>query len=406
MAPDAHDGTDVLDSNETAVETATAVEAALDAVTHLGPGWAKRSAAADTDGSIAPETAAEIRQAGLHRLLQPRTHGGAQASVEAHMRVVSAVGRHCMAASWCTAVWSAHNWMIGLFEPKAQAEVWAEPDVLVSASIVPKISFPADDRGVTIQGVFPFASGCDHTPWLAVGGLVDYGPGVNGGGPARAICLLPAEVANIDHDSWDVTGLRGTGSKDLVIETPVRVPWQRVLNVGQADRRQAPGQQGDDRLLYRVPFRPTATIVLAAPPLGAAQAAVDRFRDRLDGRTMMYQGGGSQRHDPAAGLRLAESAAEVDAAELVLLNAARRTDELAASPPDPMADATILRDIAYAVRLCASAVDRLYEASGGTSLHTHEPMQRYWRDVHAARLHAILTWDAAAAGWANASLAT
>jgi 3-hydroxy-9,10-secoandrosta-1,3,5(10)-triene-9,17-dione monooxygenase len=133
---------------------------------------------------------------------------------------------------------------------------------------------------------------------------------------------------------------------------------------------------------------------------------VRRFRERLDGH-QLFMVQSSQRSDPAAGARLAESSADTNAAELVLLDAARRLDEMAATPQeqlDPVDVATIHRDAAYGVRLCARAVDRLYEASGGSSLQRDEPMQRIWRDVHAARSHAILTWDAAATNYAAAVL--
>ncbi|MEL7209058.1 MAG: acyl-CoA dehydrogenase family protein, partial [Actinomycetota bacterium] len=178
----------------------------LSGIDDLGPTLAKRSAEAERAGSLSPDTAADLRALGVHRALQPQAFGGLQDSIEAHMRIVSGVGRHCMAASWCVAVWSAHNWMIGSFPQEGQEQVWAEPDTLVSASIVPKNRFEAAGDEILVQGRFPFASGCDHAPWLGVGGLL---PGPT---PTYVICLLPASEVVIDHDSWDVVGLRGTGS--------------------------------------------------------------------------------------------------------------------------------------------------------------------------------------------------
>ena len=71
---------------------------------------------------------------------------------------------------------------------------------------------------------------------------------------------------------------------------------------------------------------------------------------------------------------------------------------------EPVAEARVGRDAAYAVRLCAQAVDRLYEAAGGSALAQSEPLQRHWRDVMAVRAHAVLTWDAAATTFADAYL--
>ena len=379
-----------------------AVEALLQEIHQAGPAWAERAGQAEDDGSLASETASEVRAMAAHRTIQPTDFGGQQDSIETHMRVVSAVGEYCVAAAWCTAVWSAHNWMVSLFPDQGQKEAWDNPDALISASIVPKARFEVDGDDVMVSGRFSFASGCDHADWLGVGGLAQLDDDREG----PVICLFPAHEAVIDHASWQVVGLAGTGSKDLVIDTPLRIPSHRVLFTPDAMTRRAPGQLADDRTLYRAPFRATAAIVLAAPVVGAAKAALQRFQERLDGHVIMAKQS-SQRDDPAALLRLAESAAETNAAELVLLEAARRLDRLATEEhPDPVEVASIGRDTSYGVRLCASAVDRLYEASGGSALQASEPIQRLWRDVHAARSHAILTWDAAAMAYGQARLAS
>ena len=222
------------------------------------------------------------------------------------------------------------------------------------------------------------------------------------GGPV--ICLFPRDPSLIDASSWDVVGLSGTGSKDLVIDEPIRVPRHRVLFSIEAAEGRAPGQLHHDNPLYRCPFRATAALVLAAPVIGAAKAAVTRFVERLDSHVIMARGG-SQRSDPAAGARLAESAAEVNAAELVLLEAAQLLDALGSeSDPHPERVASIFRDTGYSVRLATRAVDRVYEASGGSALRRAEPIQRLWRDVNAARTHAIMAWDGSAQIYADAVL--
>jgi hypothetical protein len=85
------------------------------------------------------------------------------------------------------------------------------------------------------------------------------------GGEQASIEAHMHVVAAVDHASWNVTSLRGSGSKDFVIDTPLRVPARRYFRSAHAMARQAPGQLGKGRGLYRVPFRAIATIVLAAP---------------------------------------------------------------------------------------------------------------------------------------------
>jgi 3-hydroxy-9,10-secoandrosta-1,3,5(10)-triene-9,17-dione monooxygenase len=380
-----------------------AIAATADIVAALrsqAPAFAARAADAERDRSAPAATVAAVSALGAHRLLQPAGFGGAERGVRDHCEVVAAVSEGCVATGWCVAVWSAHNWMLAQLDPRGQADVWAEPGVRITASIVPRTRFAATAEGVQVQGRFPFGSGADHAGGFGVGGMVEID-----GAAEQVIAALPASAVQVDHASWQVMGLRGTGSKDLLVPEPVLVPWHRVLRIAQVGRRTAPGQQAPAASLYRAPFRAVSALVLAPPALGAARAALARFIERLDGHALPLTGLASQRQDPAARLRIAEASAEIDAAELVLLRAADDCDALGRQGVhDPLAEARVLRDTAWSVRLCARAVDRLFEAAGGSSLSDAEPLQRLWRDVMAARSHVVLTWDAAAHAYAHARL--
>jgi 3-hydroxy-9,10-secoandrosta-1,3,5(10)-triene-9,17-dione monooxygenase len=376
--------------------------AVLDRVRDLAPRWADRAAAADVTGAIAADTAAELTDIGAHRLLQPTRFGGAGSTIGAHVEAVAAAAEGCTSTAWCLAVWSVHNWMLGLFGAEAQDDVWGDdPTARISASIVPRNRFATTPSGgLRVTGRYPFMSGCDHATWFGVGGVTDgaYGPdGSAGAAEDRVIALVPRPAGTIDHGSWAVMGLRGSGSKDVTVGDDVEVPGHRVLSVPAAARLQAPGQHDGAEAVYFAPFRATAALVLAPPALGAARAALRRFVQRT-GSHRVGLPPRPQREDPAAGLRIARASAEIDAAALVMANAAAGLDRIAAArrAATSLESATVVRDTAFSVRLCADAVDRLYESSGGSALASDEPMQRYWRDVHAARSHTILTWDNAA----------
>ena len=374
------------------------LESVVDGLHSVGPAWEKKSALADEAGCIDPENAADIKAIGAARLLQPTDFGGAQSSIEDHMRAVAVAGEYCMATSWCLAVWSAHGWMLAQMPTEGRQEIWSDPTNLISASIVPKTQFRQEGTDVIVSGRFGFGSGCDHAPWVSVGWLL---PGEQ---PTPVICALPAEDVIIDHNSWNVVGLRGTGSKDLVVADEVAVPAHRVLHVTETTARQAPGQLHYGGPLYTCPWRTTAILVLAAPVIGAAKAAVRRFQERIDDHFLVALSS-VQRNDPAAGYRLAESTAEIQAAELLIYDAAARLDHLGGvDEVDPVLNASIIRDCGWGVRALANAVDRLYEASGANAMRADEPIQRLWRDVNAARSHAILTWDHAANMYSRALL--
>lgn len=378
-----------------------AVHAAVEA---LLPTIAAGAERADRDRRVDDGVARALREAGAHRLLQPAAHGGAESSVVDHVRAVAKVAEGCVAAGWCLAVWSVHNWMLAHYDATTQAAVWGtDPSAVISGSIVPRTPFPDDGAGcVSVSGRFGFGSGCDHADWLLVGGLVE-----RDGRPNSCQTIVPASATRLDHDSWQVMALRGTGSKDFVVDPAVAVRRESVLFPADIASWEAPGQRVNPGWLYQGAYKPVALLVLAPPALGAARAALARFTERM-GSHFIPLSGSVQRCDPVARARVAESAAEIDAAERTLLAAAEACDELGRlgllGRRDALAEETICRDTAWAVRLCATAVDRLFEAAGGSALQEREPLSRLWRDVHGARIHAALTWDAAAANYATALL--
>ena len=378
------------------------VETVQASVAELVPLLAAAAEEADTNARLTSVAAKALREAGAHRLLQPAAFGGAEASITEHVRVAAKAAEGCVAAGWCVGLWSVHNWMVAHFSASTQGEVWADPAAYVSGSIVPRA--PMVDDGpdhVSVSGRFGFASGSDHADWLLIGGRVS-----RGGDPEPAMGVVSRDEVVVDEDSWDVGGLRGSGSRDLVIDAPLRIPRDRLFFTEDSGCRTAPGQAVNTASLFRAPFHTIGILALAPPALGAARAALARFIDRMDDHVLMLRRV-PQRNDQPARMRVAVAAAAIDAAERTMLAAAELCDAVGrASERNRLAEATIARDAAFAVRECARAVDLLYEASGGSALARREPLQRIWRDVHAIRSHAVLTWDAAGANYADALLGT
>jgi 3-hydroxy-9,10-secoandrosta-1,3,5(10)-triene-9,17-dione monooxygenase len=143
---------------------------------------------------------------------------------------------------------------------------------------------------------------------------------------------------------------------------------------------------------------------LASPVLGMAQGALDAFAEQVHARRTPT--GGTMADSVAYQLRLAESSAEVDSARLLMrhdcheiLDRAAR-GEIAA----PLDRARYRRDHAYMTRLCVRAIDRLFEAAGGHALYDDNPLQRFYRDAHAASHHTALVWDAPAEVYGRVAL--
>ena len=94
--------------------------------------------------------------------------------------------------------------------------------------------------------------------------------------------------------------------------------------------------------------------------------------------------------------RVAEAAASIDAARTILMRDIEETQGMAAAG-QPITIDTRLRNRrthAFAVKLLVQAVDALFYGSGGNALALERPLQRFWRDIHAAGVHISTNWDA------------
>jgi 3-hydroxy-9,10-secoandrosta-1,3,5(10)-triene-9,17-dione monooxygenase len=201
--------------------------------------------------------------------------------------------------------------------------------------------------------------------------------------------LLPRSDYEI-LDTWFVAGMRGTGSKDIVIKDAF-IPTHRIVDPDRSGAEDMTGWEIHARLSYRAPLRCLAGWDLAAPLVGIAQGAVDEFTSRAQ----RASGPGRTAESVAVQLRLAEAAAEVDAARSLHRSDIREILDRAARG-EPFTELDRLRyrrDKAFVTRLCVRAVDRLFEGSGARAILDSEPIQRCHRDVHSASHHAALSWD-------------
>ena len=201
--------------------------------------------------------------------------------------------------------------------------------------------------------------------------------------------LLPASDYAID-DVWDTVGLRGTGSNDIVVDNAF-VPEHRSLSFTNVTRCACPGQQANTGALYRIPFGSIFSYAITTPIIGMATGAYAAHVDYQRGRVRASYVGQKAAEDPHGQVRIAEAAGLIDAAWLALerdmaeLMAHARAGE---KIPLPLR-LRVRRDQVTGTGQAIRAVDLLFENSGGRALKLGTPIQRFWRDAHAGRVHAI-----------------
>jgi 3-hydroxy-9,10-secoandrosta-1,3,5(10)-triene-9,17-dione monooxygenase len=247
--------------------------------------------------------------------------------------------------------------------------------------------------GYRVSGHWDFSSGCDPASWFMPGAMTEDGP--------RWFLLPKGDYEVVD--TWFVSGLAGTGSKDIVVKDAF-VPDHRVLDAEAAGVTDFTAWDLHGQTSYRVPLRVTLGWELIAPIIGLGEAAIEDFVARIrgtSGRARSAEGVQMQ-------LRLAEAGAEVHTARL--LHRATVAEFLAKGARGesftPAERARYLRDKAYVVKLCVQAINRLFDVSGGRALYSSQRIQRVHRDAHALSHRDGFILDFAGEAWGKALLTT
>jgi len=358
----------------------------LERVRTLLPALRERAAYAEQLRRLPDETFEDFQEAGLFRCLQPKRWGGYELDPGTFYQAIIEVGTVCGSSAWILGVIGVHNWHLAIFPPQAQEDVWGEDtSIQLSTSLAPTGTVERVDGGYRLRGRWSFSSGCDFCQWAVLGAIV---PSVeNRERPDARVFLVPRRDYTID-DNWHVIGLSGSGSKDIVVEDAF-VPEYRTHSYEEAFRLNHPGTAINDAALYRLPFGIIFPNGIVAPAIGVALGALEAFREQSAKRTNLRDGSRLV-EDPFIQYRLAEAAAEVGAArERLLGNFAEMMRLVRVGEEIPLTQRARYRwDAGKAIEWSVTAVDRLFEASGGRGIFLANPIQRAWRDAHAMRAHA------------------
>ncbi|MGA8566674.1 MAG: 3-hydroxy-9,10-secoandrosta-1,3,5(10)-triene-9,17-dione monooxygenase oxygenase subunit [Candidatus Binataceae bacterium] len=357
----------------------------LKRVRTLIPVFRERAALTERTRRLPDESWADFQRAGLLRALQPARWGGFELHPAAFYRAVMEVSGACPSTGWVLGVLGVHSWQLAAFPERAQQEIWgADSTVQASSSYAPTGKIERVEGGFKLSGRWSFSSGCDFCHWVILGGSTRNPDGT----PDARSYLLPRSDYKID-DNWHVMGLTGSGSKDIVVSGAF-VPEYRTHKFLDAYNRDNPGQAVNQGALYRLAWASVFAYAIAAPAIGAATGALDCWREGSRARRTAYDHK-MVAEDPFAQMRLAEAASAVDGARQRMLDTFDEMMRLAADGREISVErrARLRWDAANAVQLSVHAVDLMFESSGGRAIFLDNPIQRYFRDVHAIRAHAL-----------------
>ncbi len=362
------------------------VQAVLDGVRDLLPTFRERGEEGERLRVVPEASIKELEETGFFRLLQPKRYGGLEADPVDFYAAVRDIATADGSTGWVSSVVGVHPWQVALFADEAQQAVWGDdPNVRLSSSYAPTGKAVLAEGGFKLSGKWSFSSGCDHCSWVLLGGLVfnEEGQVVD-----FRTFMVPREKYQI-VDVWNVVGLRGTGSNDIVVEETF-IPEAFTLSMGETGQCRGPGQAVNDSDLYKLPFHSIFTSTIATPIIGMARGAYAEHVEMQQNRVRAAYLGEKASLDPFAAVRIARSSSEIDAAWALLMNNIREEQDLVARGEQIPLELRlrVRRDQVLGTARSIEAIDTLFEASGGRALAEGTYLQRAWRDAHAGRVHA------------------
>jgi alkylation response protein AidB-like acyl-CoA dehydrogenase len=352
---------------------------------------AEHAADGERERRLAREVVEAMVDAGFFRLCVPASIGGGEADAATLIQVCEELARGDAAAGWCIAVQSTAG-MVGAYIPADSArEIYGGPRSVAGGVFAPRGRAVAHDDHFVVSGRWPFSSGVDHCDWVLGGCVVEENGSprmLEGGRPDVQLALFPKSDVEV-IDTWHVSGLRATGSKDIAVDG-LAVPRERAASI----ITQKPLEPGP---LYAFPVFGLLALTIAGTALGIARAAVDDLI-ALAGDKTPTGSARSLAERPVTQARIAQAEAGLLAARAFLYEAVAAAWDAAAGGAEVSIEnrAALRLAASHATAASAATVDAAYELGGGTSIYETSPLQRRFRDVHAATQHMLVgpsTWE-------------
>jgi len=363
----------------------------LQRVRELAPTVRQRSAEIEHGRRLPPDLVGDLKAAGCFRMHVPAQYGGDELPLTEACAVIEELAQADGSTGWTTMIGSETATLFGLLPRASFDAIYADgPDVIGAGSLAPKGQAVPVDGGYCVSGQWPFASGCQHAEWLigqAVIGTGDQPRLLPNGLPEMRLAVFPAHAVEI-VDTWQVAGLRGTGSHDVRVQDAYCAEAYTFSVFG--------GTSTLASVAFAIPLLSHLALHVAAVAVGIGRGALDDLAELAsDGKRRVF-----------AMHRLAQSAVfqdrlgEADAtlrAARALLHADADAAWVKASRGEAFSLLERARFRATAARVASLAtqvVDLAYTAGGGTVVYDSSPLQRRLRDIHALTQHIAVGRDA------------
>ncbi|MGE0826318.1 MAG: acyl-CoA dehydrogenase family protein [Candidatus Binatia bacterium] len=350
------------------------------------PGIIARADEIESGRRLPVDLASSFAEAGLFRVAMPRQYGGAELHPADIVRVIEEVSQADGSAGWCVMIGAVTATLAATLPDRWATIIYgSNPNVITGGAVAPTGKAYPVAGGHRVTGRWQWGSGIQHCQWICGGSIVLEGEQprqMKNGEPEVHLMIFEASQVEI-LDTWNSSGLRGTGSHDFQVQEAF-VPEGRSTILGVTPARITTP-------LYRFPFFGLMAISVSAVALGIARRAISEFVALAAKKIPAW----TQRllaQKPTIQVQVAEAEAALRSARAFLFDTIDAAWELALSGEKLSFD--LRRDMrlaaANAVRQSVKAVDLMYEAGGGSAIHSTNPLQRCFRDVHVVTQHILV----------------
>jgi indole-3-acetate monooxygenase len=349
----------------------------------VAPVLREEAAESERHRRLTPRAVETLRSTGVFRMSMPRAWGGPEVDICTQAEILEELSAADGSAGWCAMIGCDGGYLTAALDDATARRLFPDLDGIIAGWIVPAGRLHRVDGGYRLEGQWQFGSGCTHADVIIAGAHV-FEDGVavatEEGRPEWRIAMLPADQFEI-LDTWDTTGLAGSGSHDYRIADAF-VPVEQTFRFRDLRRPRRGGA------LYAWPGMFFANV--SAVPLGIARAALEVAEGLLADKILMPEMRPA-REDRRVRAGVAQAHAMVGAARsyvFAILNDLWTTLG-AGSDPSRLQRAALSGMHSYTVRCCREAVDLLAQAVGSASIHRNCPIERHQRDLTTIGQHIL-----------------
>jgi alkylation response protein AidB-like acyl-CoA dehydrogenase len=353
----------------------------------IAPLLRERAAEAEALRTMPADIAQKLKDAGLFRLTLPALLGGREAHPVVTFETIEELARADGSGGWTTFIGNTGALLAWLDPGDARQLLDGDPDRAVAGTFAPLGRAVPTGDGFVVSGRWPCASGVLHSELVLGGVLVMDGgvPRMLGDRPDWRFAWFPRDAIEV-IDTWHASGLRGTGSHDIAVDelfVPERHTCAPMFEPARVD---AP--------LYRMSMYSVLAPLVTGFAAGAGRGAIDRFVEIA--QTKRRGPGLPIREDEQCQVLVAQADLQLRAARALFVEALSAAWETAAAgrPADLRQRAAVVGAEQFVLRASVDAVNTLLPFAGASAVSNDEPLQRFARDLNAARHHIVFSADA------------